>query len=128
MNEFQATAVLVALFALRCVLPIALTIGVGYLMNRLVDRWEREESGQKAPGAEPARPAKPAIPVVAVKPSLPCWVFNNCAEDARAGCAAYKNQAIPCWLARTQSDGALPAKCPSCAIYQARLVPIPAGD
>ena len=30
MNEFQGTAVVVALFALRCVLPLALLFAIGY--------------------------------------------------------------------------------------------------
>lgn len=131
MSELQATGVLIALFALRCVLPFALTLLVGYGMNRLVAHWEREEAAAKTtspapvPARRPARPARPSIPVVAVKPSLPCWVFNNCEESAYVNCAAYKNSAVPCWLARMQADGKLPAKCPSCAIYQTRLVPIP---
>lgn len=132
MSEYQATGVLVALFALRCVLPFALTMLVGYGMNRLVAHWERQDAAAKPPAPTPTpiparRPARPAsIPVVAVRPSLPCWVFNNCAESAYVNCAAYKNSAVPCWLARSRADGALPAKCESCAIYRARLVPIPA--
>jgi hypothetical protein len=41
MSEFNAALVMIALFALRCVVPLALTLGLGYVMNRLVDRWER---------------------------------------------------------------------------------------
>lgn len=44
MNEFQATGVLMILFALRCLVPAALMFGVGYLMNWLVDRWNREDA------------------------------------------------------------------------------------
>ena len=40
MNGFDATLVMIALFALRCVFPLVLTAGLGYLMNRLVERWE----------------------------------------------------------------------------------------
>jgi predicted cobalt transporter CbtA len=123
-NEFQATAVFAALFALRCVAPLALTLLVGYLMNRLVDRWEREEAAEKA--ATPVAAPAPASAAAAAKPALPCWVFNNCTETKRAGCPAYKNQVIPCWLARMRSEGALPAGCPDCAIYRARLAPVPA--
>ncbi len=46
MNEFQATGVLMILFALRCLVPAALIAGVGYLMNRLVDRWNREDAAR----------------------------------------------------------------------------------
>ncbi|HRQ39952.1 MAG TPA: hypothetical protein PLD25_18745 [Chloroflexota bacterium] len=46
MNEFQATGVLMILFALRCLVPAALIFGVGYLMNWLVDRWNREDAAR----------------------------------------------------------------------------------
>ena len=55
MNDFQATAVMVALFALRCVLPMVLMLAIGYGMNKLVDHWEREEAAAKNP--------PPAIPL-----------------------------------------------------------------
>ncbi|WP_157913048.1 hypothetical protein [Candidatus Promineifilum breve] len=48
MNDFQATAILTALFALRCVAPFLLLMAVGYGMNRLVAHWEHED--QAPPG------------------------------------------------------------------------------
>lgn len=119
MNEFQATTVMVALFALRCVVPIILMAVIGYAMNRLVDHWEKEEQAQ--------REEKPAIalPVAAGKTAagkapaskIPCWVFNNCDEKVRAGCPAYKNQSVACWVARMRAGGELPAKCSGCELY-----------
>ena len=38
MNEFQASAVVVALFALRCGAAFVLVLAIGYGMKRLVDR------------------------------------------------------------------------------------------
>lgn len=52
MNEFQAMGVMILLFALRCLLPVVLMFGIGYLMNWLVDRWQREdEARQRAPSS-----------------------------------------------------------------------------
>ena len=51
MNEFQATAVMVALFALRCVLPLALLVTIGYTMTRLANRWEAQEKTRPASGS-----------------------------------------------------------------------------
>jgi hypothetical protein len=117
MNEFQATAVIVALFVLRCVVPFVLLMAIGYGMNRLVDRWEREDKAR----AEP-RPAIPLLmaaqtPDAAPKSKIPCWVFNNCDEKTRAACPAYANPAVPCWLARLRAEGRVPAKCAGCALY-----------
>lgn len=47
MNEFEATGILLLLFMLRCVLPAVLMFGVGYLMNWLVDRWNREDAARQ---------------------------------------------------------------------------------
>ena len=43
MNEISATILLVFLFALRCLLPLVITLAIGYLMNRLVEHWQAEE-------------------------------------------------------------------------------------
>jgi hypothetical protein len=42
MNASQATLTMVLLFALRCLLPLALIFGIGYAMNWMVNRWEME--------------------------------------------------------------------------------------
>jgi hypothetical protein len=117
MNEFQATAVIVVLFALRCIVPLALLMAIAYGMNKLVDRWERED---KAPTeARPAIPLPMATrtPVETPRSKIPCWVFNNCDEKTRNACPAYANQSVACWVARLRADGRLPAKCAACPLY-----------
>jgi hypothetical protein len=121
MNEFQATAVMLALFALRCVLPLAITVALGYLMNRLVDRWEAEDA--KEAGVD--MPAQiPPIPVTAVstpaKPAskMPCWLVKGCNPAQRADCPAFQQRGKPCWVARLQMEGIMPADCPDCPVYQ----------
>lgn len=116
MNGFQATAVMVALFALRCVAPLVLMVAIGYLMNRLVDRWEAQDAAQAAPASVPL-PVLPAQQAEVRPSSIHCWVFRNCDEAARNECVAFKNPAIPCWLARLRVDGKLPAACAGCPLY-----------
>ena len=43
MNELKASAIFFLLFVLRCLLPIAFVLGFGYLMNWLVERWQRQD-------------------------------------------------------------------------------------
>ncbi|HEX6384473.1 MAG TPA: hypothetical protein VF177_07370 [Anaerolineae bacterium] len=42
MNELSATAILLALFALRFAFPLLLTLGSGRWLNRLYERWQVE--------------------------------------------------------------------------------------
>ena len=127
MSEFQAIGVIILLFVLRCIAPLLITLGLGYLMNRLVDRWQAEEA------AQPAAPPPPAGPQPSVSPapilfqpalSLPCWLLRNCDEARRNKCAAYGEQSIPCWQAREKAEGALPATCPTCPRFIVAHAPI----
>ena len=123
MSDSEGTAVLVVLFALRCILPLALTLAFGYLMNRLVDRWQAEDIAEEegVMEAEPSVSRKPRVRLPAV--TIPCWILNNCEETKRVNCAAYKQPGIPCFLARLRSDGVRPAGCPDCPIYARVMVP-----
>lgn len=97
MKEVQATAVLVALFALRCIVPLLLTMGVCYLLNRLVARWEAEDIRKSG-----------AL-------SLPCWLVKKCDPS---DCPAYQQYGVRCWEVRTKAEGALPTACPTCPLYR----------
>jgi hypothetical protein len=136
MNEFEATGVMVLLFVLRCVMPFVLLMGVGYFMNRMVDKWEQEAQEQQtkeretAPEQRPGQifPEKPGIaqpsltkPTLEKKPAiqLPCWLVKGCDPAHRADCPAYQQRGKPCWVARLATEGILPTGCPDCPIYQA---------
>lgn len=135
MNEYEATGVMVLLFALRCIAPFVLLMGVGYFMNRMVDKWERDAQEQQAaereavPESQPGQifPEKPGIaqpalakPSLEKKPALqlPCWLIKGCDPVRRADCPAYQQRGKPCWVVRLAVDGVLPADCPNCLIYQ----------
>jgi hypothetical protein len=121
MSDIQAAGTIVLFFALRCIAPIVITIGIGYLMNRLVARWEAEEAAEK----EVVTGIKPATPTVGKAGStsrkLPCWIVRNCDEGRRANCPAYQNQSLPCWIARLLSEGVQPSSCPDCPVYDPTL-------
>ena len=116
MNEFQATAVIVALFALRCIVPIVLVFAIGYGMKKLVRHWENEDArqSQQPPAAIPLPMAARAA---APPKSLPCWVLNNCDETTRNACPAYASPSLACWVARLRATGQVPAKCAGCDLY-----------
>ncbi len=115
MNEFKATAVIVALFALRCIVPIALMFAIGYGMKRLVRHWENEETTR----------SRESIPLVVVagaptqpaSAKIPCWVLNNCDEQTRRACPAFASPSLACWVVRLRAEGQTPAKCAGCSLY-----------
>ena len=118
MNEFQAIAVTMALFALRCVLPLALLFAIGYAMTRLANRWETQQEGQPASGAAiPLPMAGAESRATAAALNSPCWVYKSCDETKRARCPATRNPSLACWVALTWAEGRLPAKCANCPRY-----------
>ena len=125
MNEFQATTVLVALFALRCIAPMVLMAVIGYGMKRLVAHWEAEEAGQPHP--QPTIPLTLAAPARPAKRALPCWLVKNCDPQTREGCPAYANPLLACWVARLRADGQVTARCTGCELYSGATA-LAAGD
>ena len=132
MNELEATAVLVALFALRCIAPLVITFTIAYFMNRLVDRWRAEdelllqEKGELVVEAETTTGIK--LPAV----TIPCWILRNCDQAMQAECAARRQPGLPCFLVRLRVEGLLPENCTDCPIYiQAKglaVAPAISGD
>ncbi|HEX6384477.1 MAG TPA: hypothetical protein VF177_07390 [Anaerolineae bacterium] len=118
MNEFQATTVFIAFFALRCVVPLLLTVAIGAAMNYLVDRWEAEEKAATPGEVGVSVVAKPAVRLADIPvAAIPCWLVKKCNPS---DCPAYQQQEIPCWLARMRTEGKLPAACLSCELYTPR--------
>ncbi len=150
--------VLIGLFILRILVPVALTVGLGYLLLRLDKRWQEEaqkareevdedlvDEQSNVPSREPAQPmevptglswgsslpprqpafalqerAEKAVNIPPVLPALaeaPCWMIQNCDPAKRVKCAATQHPEMPCWLARLQDEGVLPASCPQCQLF-----------
>jgi len=116
MDKFTATLVMILLFALRCIIPLVLTMLIGRAMNRLVDKWEAEEAARKK-DPEPVIPVTVSTPLQppGITASVKCWVFRDC---GRTDCAAYQNPNMLCWKIKTEENGRLPEKCQQCAYYE----------
>jgi hypothetical protein len=121
MSEIRAAGVLILFFALRCILPLMITLAIGYLMNRLVDRWEAEEAARQEVdgGTQIAVAAAGATRPESGK--LPCWLVRSCDPEKRENCPAYQNPSLPCWIARMLAEGSRPASCPDCPVYDPKL-------
>jgi hypothetical protein len=123
MSDFQATAVIVALFALRCIAPLVLTLVIVYIMNRLVDRWQAADDlrvmEQEDLTVRPAGGGRlgGSLPVI----TIPCWILRNCEPEARTDCPAFQHPGLPCWMVRSSKGGPLPAACPDCPLYKQAL-------
>ncbi|MEZ4593192.1 MAG: hypothetical protein R3D55_18915 [Chloroflexota bacterium] len=100
---------MVLLFALRCLVPLALVMGIGYAMNWMVNRWEAEAAAEKVAVAGTA---------VATQKEDHCWAFKQCDEELRKDCPGFKEQMAPCWLVRTRVEGHLPDECIACPLYK----------
>ena len=123
MTDTEAIAVTIGLFALRCIAPLALTLAVGYVMNRLVDRWAAadELAATEAVELEPAADIRPGLSLPTI--TVPCWIMRNCTPEMRADCPAHKEPGLPCWLVRLRVEGMMPEDCPDCPIYEGKLAP-----
>ena len=105
MGKAEAAGVMILLFALRCLVPLALTLAIGYLMNRQVARWEAQEAAAAGKRVPPAPQPQP------------CWEVRNCSAERRKSCPAYLSSGQPCWEVRHAAEGVLPAGCPTCPVF-----------
>jgi len=124
MSDFQATAIVVGLFLLRCIVPLVIVMVVGYFMNRLADRWQAEDelglAQMKDAAPQPVRNQHSGVSVPVI--TIPCWILRNCEPEARSDCPAYRQPGLPCWLVKSSINGLLPADCSDCPIYGQALV------
>lgn len=131
--EGQSNVLLIILlFILRLGIPVLVTVAIAYGLHRLDAKWQAEAKAQtksvvpQAPQPKPTRigngnGAGITIPLrqpVAMAAGQPCWSLKGCSESMRANCAAFHQPTIPCWSARTNAEGRLPAGCKDCTLYQ----------
>jgi hypothetical protein len=107
MNILTPLLVIIAGFALRLAIPIAITAIAIYFLRRLDARWQAEAE------------IKVLKPVVE-KPR--CWEINKCTPEMRATCPGYLSEA-PCWQAQRKENGYLQEKCLGCDVF--RKAPVP---
>ena len=100
------TFAIVFMFALRIGGPIALTLAVGYWMEKKLA--PRERAGQ------PVRQAARSAKIIQIH----CWDIKKCASATRAQCAAHQYPDLPCWLALQVSGEKVRPECYACAFYK----------
>jgi hypothetical protein len=142
MMSFIDLMAVVGFFLLRVGVPVAITVGVVYLLKRLDRRWEMEaraeqRAGKPAVGREaevPAAPKRapelelPFVPPPAVpdrrQPGVAVGVAPQPGLNARGGrpakakCDAPQNTGKPCWQTRLDAEGQIPEECVDCDIFQ----------
>lgn len=133
MEGLTNVLLILALFFLRLGVPILVTILIGYGLSRLDAKWRREaeretraQTGRQMDEARRQSAGQPmtirlpdAVPasVFVISDGPPCWDVKGCSEAMKAKCAAYRQPTVPCWQARTQAEGRLPALCKGCHLY-----------
>ena len=143
MMDFLDLLVVAGMFVLRFGAPLAITVGLVYLLKRLDRRWAAEAWAQAEaqPATRPEAPARPQRTPATDHPFMPqpmaakgqdiagpqmptvqpCWEMNGCPEAARSKCPAHLHPEQPCWQARLEAGGELPAGCPDCAKHRPSL-------
>jgi hypothetical protein len=114
--NWQETAIVIGLFALRIGVPLLITLGIGHLISRYYN------ARQPVPVDETALIARADYEL-----GPPCWEIKNCDPTIRESCPAYQRPQIPCWLALQVAGRDLPEECFSCEIFQ-RTQPVIVGD
>ena len=102
-QEVIDTLVIGLMFMLRIGVPLALTLVVGYWLEKKL-----APAQEVRPRALPTRSAK-IIP-------LRCWDIKKCTSTRRAQCAAYRNPSVSCWLQATSEK--VRSECYACAFYK----------
>jgi hypothetical protein len=141
MIEFFDILVIAGMFVLRIGVPLALVLGIGYLLKRLDRRWAEQAWTEQAKAQPAARAAAAALPGrtgadipgpqlpfepslgrlqpgLAAAPARACWDVKGCNEARWADCPAYQHPDVPCWQARFGTEGHIPETCVGCEIFQ----------
>jgi len=139
--EGQSNVLLIILlFILRLGIPVLVTAAIAYGLHRLDARWQAEAEAEAKAQTKSVAPLAPRpqstrtgasggngaginMPLhqplpVAFAAGQPCWSIKGCSESMRATCAAFHQPNVPCWSARMNAEGRLPAGCKECKIYQ----------
>ncbi len=105
METLQDILNVLALFVLRIGVPLAITLGVGYWLEKKL----------QAPVTEPTHDIQP----VAV---MHCWEVKACPPEQFQKCPAFLRQDLPCWLANQVATGVIKPGCPTCGQFKVQHV------
>ena len=108
MDTITSLFAVIAGFALRLAIPIAITAVAIYFLRRLDTRWQAEAEEQLL------------LPVVE-KPK--CWEINGCTPEMVATCVGYQSKQ-PCWQAFREENGYLKERCLGCDVFRKAPIPV----
>lgn len=124
----QDTIVFMLMLLLRIGLPLAITIGAGYLIQRwlyrdiMLEVAEAEERGKIIPFERRAIGHEQPV-AQSERRVTTCWEVKNCPLDVRESCPAYPawpRSGRPCWMTFQLANGRLRDECLDCEMYQLR--------
>jgi hypothetical protein len=108
METLNPLLAVIAGFALRLAIPIAITAIAIYFLRRLDTRWQAEaEELLLLPAVE--------------KPK--CWEVHNCPPEKRKSCPGYQSEQ-PCWQAFREENGYLQERCLGCDVFRQAPIPV----
>ncbi len=91
------------LFVLRIGIPLAITLGIGYWLEKRL----------RPPVTEPTHNIQPIL-----GQAQHCWEIKGCAPEAIQKCPAFIRQDLPCWLANQVATGSLKPGCATCGQFK----------
>ncbi len=110
-EEMVETIVVIGMFLLRIGVPVAITLALGYWLEKKLR--PEEQKSDKIVNIETARRARSSKII-----QLHCWDVRHCESTQRAQCAAYQHPELPCWLALQVAGDKVHEQCFSCALYK----------
>ena len=117
--------IIIGMFVLRIGVPLALTIAVGYWLEKKLRPQETSVAQPDVDGRRiiPFRNPRTAIGSASGPGQVAgaqCWEAKNCAPAVRSECAAFKQPNLPCWLALQASGGNVREECFACDFYKSK--------
>jgi len=110
--------IVVALFVLRLLIPLAALLALGSLYNRFVTPRDRsgtvEQALQRSQSGSTDDVQAMASPVM----ETPCWEIRGCAAEQRLHCPVLQRPNVPCWLTIQLIEGKLPERCIDCSVFK----------
>ncbi|MCB0154532.1 MAG: hypothetical protein KDF65_07030 [Anaerolineae bacterium] len=119
MEWFEQTIIIVGMFVVRLGVPLLITLAVGYWLRRLDEKWQAEALARQTAEAPAVVEPEPNFTLYKVI-DRPCWEVKGCPAALSQQCPAFEQPGRPCWQARYQAEGRLPATCYSCPIFARR--------
>jgi hypothetical protein len=114
--ELANTLIVLGMFILRVAVPLAVTMALGYWLEKRL-RPPESENGNR-PVILELLPHSPSSKII----QLHCWDLNHCETTRRVQCAAFRHPDLPCWLALQVEGHKIRQECFTCRLYRAQWI------